>query len=182
MARTKRQPTAGDMIRSLAVILVPILVITALMTRTPDDHPVNVVDYVPVLAEARREAPYPVLAPANLPVEWRPTRVSWTKAGDTGLNEVRSIRNQWQLGYLTPNDIFIGLTQGDLEPRELIKDQTRDGLPDGESHVNEATWQRLVSADERTRSLVLSTAQVTTIVSGDTSYEALESYAVTLKP
>lgn len=168
------------MIRSLAVILVPLLIITVLFTRYLDDAPVTVVDYQPVLAQARAEAPYPVLAPANLPSDWRPTRVSWLKVGDPGLNRVPSVRNQWQLGYLAPNDIYITVVQGDLQPQELVDDQTREGVPDGESMVNDATWKRLVSPDDRTRSLVLASTDVTTIVVGDTSYEALESFAGTL--
>jgi hypothetical protein len=39
---------------------------------------------------------------------------------------------------------------------------------------------RYVSADERTRSLVLTTPAVTTVVVGDSGYEALEAFAGTL--
>ena len=39
---------------------------------------------------------------------------------------------------------------------------------------------RSSSDDERTRSLVWSTPEVTTIVVGDTTYEALEAFAGTL--
>ena len=49
-----------------------------------------------------------------------------------------------------------------------------------EAVVNGQTWQRLVTDDDRTRSLVLSTPTVATIVTGDTSYEVLESYTATL--
>ena len=52
--------------------------------------------------------------------------------------------------------------------------------PDGESTVSGQVWQRLVSSDERTYSLVLREAKVTTIVSGDVDYSALEAYASTL--
>ena len=37
MARANRMSTPGDMIRSLAVILIPLVVITALFTRLPAD-------------------------------------------------------------------------------------------------------------------------------------------------
>jgi hypothetical protein len=181
VARSKRQPTPGDMIRSLAVILIPVLIIMAIGTRSLGDHPVTVIDYKPVLAKARAEAPYPVLAPVNLPEQWRATRVSWLKVGDPGLNGAPSGRNQWQLGFLAPNDIYVELVQGDLHPDEMVKAQTRDGLPDGESSVNDTRWQRLVTNDDRTRALVSSTSAVTTIVVGDTSYAALESYAATLR-
>lgn len=168
------------MVRSLAVILVPLIIVTVLFTRYLDDAPVTVVDYQPVLAQARADSPYPVLAPANLPSDWLATRVSWVKVGDPGPNRVPSVRNQWQLGYLAPNDIYIAVAQGDLQPQQLISDQTREGVVDGESQVNDATWKRMVSPDDRTRSLVLASPDVTTIVVGDTSYEALETFAGTL--
>ena len=67
MARANRMATPGDMIRSLAVILIPLVIITVLFTDLPDDKPVTEVDWQPVLAVARRDAPFPVLAPTNLP-------------------------------------------------------------------------------------------------------------------
>jgi Protein of unknown function (DUF4245) len=169
------------MIRSLAVILIPLLVITFLTTRNLRDHPVQVVDWKPVLAQARREAPYPVLAPINLPKEWRATRVSWVKIGQPDLGGQPAVRNTWQLGFLNPDDIYIALDQGDRDAAQMIQDETRGGVVDGTSRVTGVVWQRRVSPDDRTRSLVLSTAKVTTIIVGDTSYSALEAYAGTLE-
>jgi hypothetical protein len=169
------------MLRTMAVILVPLLVITFLATRNLDDAPVTVVDWKPVLTQAREQSPYPVAAPADLPAEWRATRVSWVKKGDPSLNGVLAVRNTWQLGFLSPDDIYISVNQGDAEAAEFIKDETREGLPDGESTVAGQKWDRLITSDERTRSLVQQTDRVTTIVAGDTSYEALDSFAATLR-
>jgi len=168
------------MIRSLAVILVPVVLITIFLTRTPRDHPVQEVDWQPVLTVAREQAPYPVLAPINLPHGWRPTRVSWIRAGDPALNGAPSVRNAWQLGFLDPRNVYVGLDQGDLKPDLLISEATRKGLVDGHSTVGSAIWERRVSADGRTRSLVLTTPSVTTIVSADSGYDLLEAYAATL--
>ena len=182
MARAKKQQqTPGDMIRSLAVILLPLLAISFLLTRNLDDAPVTVVDWQPVLGQAREQSPYPVLAPTNLPKDWRATRATWVKAGDPYLNGAPAVRNTWQLGFLAPDDVYVELDQGDLRSLDFIKDQTREGLPDGQSQVLGQAWERRVTQDERTRALVQTTAAVTTIVVGDTSYEALESYAATLK-
>jgi len=169
------------MVRSLAVLLVPVLVITFLLTRTPKDVPVTVVSWEPVLATARAEAPYPVLAPANLPTGWRATSVSWVKLGQPALNGDPSPRNAWQLGFLDPSDTFIGLDQGDLKPAEMVADASRDGVPDGQSMVDGQSWQRRVSPDDRTRSLVLTGPKVTTVVTGDVDYADLEAYAGTLR-
>ncbi len=164
----------------MLVILVPLLIITVLFTRLPQDHPVKEVDWRPVLTTARKEAPYPVLAPTNLPAGWRPLSVTWVKQGDPYLNGQPSPRNYWRLGYLTPDNVQIGLSQGDLQIEDMVKDDTRAGIPDGNSMVNGATWQRTVSPDGRTRSLVLSQPQVTSVISSDLGYEGLDSYAATL--
>ena len=173
-----RPATTGDLLRSLALILLPIVVITLLFTRLPDDHPVKVVDWQPVLTTARQEAPYRVLAPANLPEGWRATAVTWVKVGEPYLGKP-SVRNLWQLGMLSPDDVYLSVVQGDLRPDDLVREQTRMGVPDGNSTVDGRTWQRRVSLDDRTRSLVRSDATVTTIVVGDTSYAGLEAFAAT---
>jgi hypothetical protein len=90
------------------------------------------------------------------------------------------VRNTWELGFLAPDDVYIALNQGDSEAEEFVKDESREGRADGQSTVNGATWERLVTDDDRTRSLVSTSPDVTTVVVGDTSYEALESYAATL--
>jgi hypothetical protein len=180
VARPKKPATPGDMIRSLLVILVPLVIITVLFTNLPRDHPVKEVDWRPVLTTARTEAPYPVLAPVNLPEGWRPTRVNWVKQGNPGLNGQPSPRNYWQLGFLTPDEVYIALSQGDQQVDDMVKDDTRAGVADGESAVNGSTWRRVVSPDGRTRSLVLTQPQVTSVVSSDLPYEALDSYAATL--
>ncbi len=180
MARTKRPSTTADLIRSLAVILIPLVIITILFTNIPDDHPVKEVAWQPVLTTAREQAPFPVLAPTNLPSGWRATRVTWVEQGDPYLNGQPSPRNLWQLGFLTPDDVFIDLNQGDARLPELIDEQTRQGAADGESSIGDQTWQRMLSEDGRTRSLVLVDPKSTAVISADLPYEALEAYASTL--
>lgn len=170
------------MIRSLLVILIPLIIITVLFTRLPDDSDqVKVVDWVPVLTTARAEAPYPVQAPAAVPGGWRATQVSWVKQGNPGLNGEVSPRNSWELAMLNADDRFVGLTQGDQQVDDLITEETRAGEADGQSTVNGQVWLRLLSPDGRTRSLVWSQPNVTTIVTGDLPYEELDSYAGTLR-
>ncbi len=168
------------MVRSLLVILIPLVVIAFLFTSLPRDHPVKVVDWRPVLGTARAQAPYPVLAPTNLPETWRATQVSWVAEGGRSATGQTSPRNMWQLGFLSPDEIYVGLSQADLQIEDFVKQETRAGVGDGSSTVNGQTWQRLVSPDGRTRSLVWTQPKVTSVVSGDLPYEALESYAATL--
>jgi hypothetical protein len=176
-----RNASAGDMIRSLAVILIPLLVITFLFTRNLRDHPVTVVDYVPILAQARQESPYPILAPTSLPSGWRATRASWVKTGENAPNDQPSPRNAWTLGFLDPSNTYLGLYQGDAETEDLIASATAKGHQDGTSTVGGQAWQRWISEDGRTHSLVLVGPKDTAIVAGDVAYEALEAYAGTLR-
>jgi hypothetical protein len=167
------------MVRSLAVILIPVVIITYFFTRTPD-APVKTVEWTAVLTQARAQAPFPVLAPRAVPPDWRATKASWLAKGRPALNGDPSPRNLWQLGFLDSTDTYIELDQGDLQGQDLVADKTRKGLPDGQSAVQGQQWERRVSEDERTRSLVLATPALTTIVMGDLPYADLESFASTL--
>ena len=128
----------------------------------------------------REQAPYPVLAPRAVPEDWRATRVTWVRAGEPYLNGDPSPRNLWELGFLDSSDTYVELAEGDLEAADLVADKTREGLPDGTSDVAGASWERRISEDERTRSLVRTTDGVTAVVSGDLPYDELESFASTL--
>ena len=180
MARKKKPATTGDMVRTLLVILVPVVLIMILFSRTLPDYPVQEVDWRPVLADARKHAPYPVLAPEGLPDTWRPTKAVWVAKGDPYLNGEPSERNLWELGFLDPHDIYISIQQGDGKTQLFVDSATRQGSADGQSAVNGQTWVRYVSPDDRTRALVLTSPKVTTIVVGDTTYDALEAFAGTL--
>jgi hypothetical protein len=165
------------MVRSLLVILVPLVLITVFFSRDLGSYPVDEVDWRPVLITAREDAPYPVLAPEGLPETWRPTKVTWVAKGQPHLNDQASARNLWQLGFLDPDDIFISVNQGDAQPERFVAETTREGLVDGQSAVAGQTWVRMVSPDQRTRSLVRTTPEVTTVVVGDATYEALGAFA-----
>lgn len=181
MARPKKPSTTADMVRSLAVILIPVVIITYLFTRSPDEPTVQVVDFMPALGQARDQAPYPVLAPAAVPAGWRATKAVWLKEGDAGLGGEASPRNQWQLGFLSAENVYVELDQGDLRSQEMVADRTRGGVPDGQSTIGDQAWERRISPDERTRSLVLVTPSVTSIVLGDLPYGELETFAAALR-
>src|SRR3712207_2057682 len=137
------------MVRSLAVLIVPVVIITYLFTRTPEP-PVTVVEWTPVLAQAREQAPFPVLAPRAVPEDWRATKVGWTRQGAGGLNGDPSPRNLWELGFLDSTDTYVELDQGARQGPDLVADKTRDGLPDGQSMLQGEVWERRISSDERT--------------------------------
>lgn len=181
MARAPRnQFRPADMFRSLAVILVPLLLIGAVLTVRLDDYPVQPVAVEPVLAQAREESPYPVAVPTALPAEWIPTRVTWLPRGEPGLNDVPSPGNRWTLGYLDPTQTYLAIEQSDGPVDTFLAEVTREGTPEASTPVSGEPWQQRVSPDGRTRSLVREAGEVTTVVTGDVGYDELAALAATL--
>lgn len=180
MAQAKRPATAGDMIRSLLVILVPVVLISWFFSSNLGDAPVNRVDWRPSLVQARQDASYPVLAPVNLPADWVPTRVSWVREGDS-VPSGSAPGDEWVIGFLSPEQVYFAVRQSDADPKQVIADASREGGTDGSSQVGSQRWERFVTPDERTRSLVLRGQGVTTVVTADAPYAALEAFAGSLR-
>lgn len=168
------------MVRSLAVILVPVVLITWFFTRSLGAPPVQTVDWKPVLNRARAEAGFPIYAPASLSSGYRVNKASWAKRGQPGPTGNPVTADQWELGMLNPDDIYVELDEQNHPDAAFVPDSTRQGVADGQSNVSGTTWTRLVSPDDRTRSLVHTSGAVTVLVSGDLGYAALESFAGSL--
>lgn len=181
MAQAKRPATAADMIRSLVIILVPLLLITWFFSSNLRDHPVQPVDWRPAYDQARAEAAYSVLAPADLPAEWIPTRVGWVREGGSASGGAPAAGDEWTIGYLSPDQIYFAVRQSDAAPAQTIADASRDARPDGTGQVGGQRWERFVSPDDRTRSLVLRGPDVTTVVTADAPYGAVEAFAAALR-
>lgn len=179
MARPRTPSTVTHMVIAMAVVLVPIALVSWFFTRLPEPT-ANVVDPAPLIARARSEAPFPVLAPTNLPDGWVATRARWTPEGLPLLNREPAVGNTWQLGYLTPQQMFLGVDQRDRLPDLFVSEVTRGGRPAGTSTVAGTPWQRLTSADGRTNALVQRGERAVTIVTGDVEFGALEAFAGTL--
>lgn len=172
--------TARDMVLSLAVIMVPVVIIWGLLTWTPDEPEVPTVNLAPALTTARAEAPYPVLAPSALPDGWRATSVRWARTGQPWTRDTRAAGNWWQVGYLSPNQIQYSLNQRDGDPAGWLGSLTREGVAEGRLSVVSRDWERWVSRDGRTRSLVRRDPAATVVLVADTGYEALAAFAGTL--
>jgi hypothetical protein len=169
----RMRKTVTDMIRSLVVVLVVIGAIL-LVTWRPQPDPVRVIDPQPTLAIARAQADYPVLAPAGLSQEWRPTSARWQPT-DGSLPDVA-----WHLGVVTPDDQYVQIAQSATTNAGFIPEQTQGGRPvDG----GVPGWQRYESTSSSgilTRSMVTVVDGVTVIVSGTADWPELEVFAASL--
>jgi len=180
MAGKKPQARARDMVISMAVIVIPLLLITWVFTNDPQPT-VEPVDVAPVLAQAEENSPYPILRPTDLPEDWVPTRVAWAEDGNQWITNVPAIGNSWQLGYLAPNGIYVAVQQRDRGVSAFVADVTQDGRRQSEvSEISGRTWEHWSSRDEISRSLVWRDGEMVAVVTGDTDYAQLDAFAGSL--
>lgn len=179
-ATKKRNSSVTHMIVAMLVLLVPVVVLVQLFTRNPEP-PVTPIDWRPVAEQAAGEVSYEVLGPSNLPEGWVATRARFTAIGRPMLGGDPAPGNTFQLGFLSPEQRYFALDQRDVAPEPFVAAVTRQGRPDGSSSLGGRAWERMVSEDGRTRSLVERGPDAVTIVSADLPYEALEAFASTLE-
>lgn len=139
--------------------------------RGSSTDPAPTVDYSGALAQARSQAPFAVLAPAQLPGGWRATSVEWSGSGP---------ENAWHLGVLTNHDEYVGLEQGNAVAQTFIAEHTRAIEPGAPAQIEGQTWQTLTSGSET--ALVLTGDGVTTLVTGTAPRSDLMTFAVSLSP
>lgn len=168
------------MVISMTVLLVPIALITWWFTLDPEAKP-EAIDVEATLTRAQAESPYPVLSAEDLGEGWVPVRVAWAKEGQPWITGEPATGNWWQVGYLSPVEIYYGVQQRDGVGGAFVTDLTRDGSPlGGTVELAGRTWERFESGDGRTRSLVHEDELVTSIVTADTDFTSLEEFAATL--
>lgn len=173
--------TVGDMVRSMAIVLGVIGVIM-LVTWRPQPDAVRVVPIQEQLTLAQMQADFTVLTPVGLTEQWRSTSARWepTQASD--------VAPVWHVGYVTPSDEYLQFTQvgtGDtagasVNPEAFIAEQTVDGSPGESVTVGGQVWERWESGERR--SLVLTSADAVTVVSGTGDWPEIEQYAGALRP
>lgn len=179
-ARRMRQGVR-DMVISLGVVVVVVMLV-AQPWRTPTTvRPA--VDWAPVASAFASSVSWPVLVPSPLPARWQASsaRITPTVDGLTALH----------VGWITADQQYAALEQSATADVGYVRDSTDAGSPvsTGPTAVSLAgrSWQRLVSGDGSTRSLVLvvapagRTAKVTYVVTGSAQWPELEALAASLQ-
>ena len=165
--------TVGDMVRSMAVVLAVVFVIVLLAWR-PLPEEVKVIDLGPAVALAATQADYPIVAPAGLADEWRPTSARWEATAQSGDAPVL------HLGFVSPSDEYAQVTVSGTASERFLTEQTSGGAPVGTREIDGVVWQEWQSEDRR--SLVLIDEGVTTIVSGTADWPEIEELQGSLEP
>jgi hypothetical protein len=164
--------TAGDMVRSLVLVLAVVAVILLLNARDERPAAVRDLDFAGPLAQARQTASYDVLGPVGLGPEWRATSVRSPRE-DGGLT--------WHIGFVTPRGDYAGLEQTDgPPPREFIDGFAEGSRVTGDVRIAGRTWQRREGGDPEPRALVMQGQASTVVVAGSARWAELEALAGSL--
>jgi hypothetical protein len=177
--------TARDMLLSMALIAIPIVLIVEFFPhdgKKPGDQ-VQTVDYTVPLEQARRVAPFQVLAPEGLPAGWRATSLH------TDLDPAAPLR--WELGFSAPDGQYVALDQvsGGKGAEGVLTVQARGATAAGTVTAGGVAWTRYDGgADGKRRALVRTmpsttagAAPVAVVVSGSGSFAELAEFASALK-
>jgi len=88
----------------------------------------------------------------------------------------------WHLGVVTDAKKYVGLEQSNVTGPKYQSDELGRTSDDGTATVGGVTWQRKVLLDRKDeKALVLVGSGVTTIVTGNAGYPALETFASSLR-
>ncbi len=176
MAKKRRGfETVGDMVRSLGVVLAVVLVIVLITIRTHGQQ-VRVVDYTSTLTEARRVAPFAVLAPEKLPTEWEATSGDYSPSQVTGKAGIVL----WHVGYVTPAQQYAGFEQTNDTVAHVLDAQIGPVRQDGASAVNGVTWTRW-TGDNGRHAISLVQGKASLVVHGTAGWPELEQFAAALR-
>lgn len=159
----------GALLASLT--LLGVVVLPTLLRQSDADDPAPTRDYTADLAQARAQAPFDVLAPQQVPADWRATSARWLGSGP---------EKSWHLGFLTGDDEYVGLEQGNAVPQSFIEEKTQASRPGSPLEIDGEPWQTLTDGDTET-ALVLSERNVTTIVTGTAPESDLVAFADSLR-
>ncbi len=166
-----RQSVSG-LVGAVAACLGLILVIWLLsrLQGGDDVEAAPTVNYSAQLETARAEASFDVLTPATVPEDWRATSVDWDVAGPV---------ETWQLGFLTDDDEFVGLEQGNAQASDVVEGATPADRPGSPVTIEGDSWQTLSSGEGET-ALVLVDGDITVVVTGTAPEADLTAFAASL--
>lgn len=93
----------------VVVAIIAVFVALRAVNRTEPESAVRSVDYQPVVAAAREQVDFPILAPPELPAGWRATVAEFT-----------ADPSSWHLRVLSDEGRYLGLEQSRSSARAMV--------------------------------------------------------------
>jgi hypothetical protein len=134
-------------------------------------NPAATIQYGAALSAAREQSPFHILAPEPVPPGLRATSVSWDAVGPD---------KTWQLGFLTPDQDFIGLFQGSGPSDAFIAAETPATKPGAPVTIRGVQWLTLTNPDRGETALVRAERGVTVVVTGTADESELVTFVTSL--
>jgi hypothetical protein len=172
--------TAHRGLRAARWVLSCLLLIFVIMVAVPMSHTSSppTVSYSRDLAVMTREARYPVVAPAGLPLSWAPVSSGVALGGANGPGTAT-----WQLGYVTQSGTLASVEQSDAAVAAFIRRMTNSGTPQPPVRIAGLVWRASANPGRGQRSLYLTRPGGNTIiVTGNASWAQLRVLAASLRP
>jgi uncharacterized protein DUF4245 len=173
--RRSETRSTSNLVRALGVVLA-LTVITVLLLQGHHTNAVRPIDPTSAINEARRVAPYDVLAPAGLSKGWRPTSARLATPTATR----RKVPVHLHIGYVTPKEQYLALEESNAASAAFISTETDHGRKGNKVLIGGTEWRRYLSADGSTRSLVLDRHGATVVLTGTADEAELEEFAASL--
>lgn len=172
------------MIRSLGVIILLTLVIVALVPR-PEGGSDQFAGYAEQADAAAAAAPYPIFAPQPLPDGWTVLRAGTALVTDDEVDEGDATQPGlpglvWRVDMRTETGRYATLEQSEGGRGPLAHRARQQPTVAGQMSAGPGQWAR--HADGHLRSLVHIQSGVWTVLTGDASWDQLETLAAALRP
>jgi hypothetical protein len=167
-----RARTLTNMFWAMLACLI-VVAFLAVVTWRPKSEKVRAVEYTAQLQDAKKLAPW-IRGPEPMPSGWSATSVEFRAPEQSPIT--------WHLGIVTDQKKYVGLEQSNVTSANYQSDKLGKTEDAGTSTVAGVVWQRKTLLDRRNeQALVLSGSGVTTIVTGNAGYSALETFAAALR-
>jgi hypothetical protein len=164
--------TMTNMVWALLACLI-VVAFLAIVTWRPKSEQVRAIEYTAQLQDAKKVAPW-IRGPEPMPAGWSATSVQFRAPEQSPVT--------WHLGIVTDQKKYVGLEQSNVSGPAFQADKLGKTEDDGTATVAGVVWQRKTLLDrDNEKALVLIGSGVTTIVTGNAGYPALETFAATLR-
>lgn len=166
------QRSFAGMVGAMVVLLTVIaaFVVFRDLGRNTPESAVEPVDYAAPADYARDNAPFPVLAPEELPDGWIATSVRFRGGSEP----------TWHLGMLTDERSYVGLEQAPLPAEEMVTEFVdEDATARGTVRYDGQRWESFTDSGGDL-ALVREGPEVTTLIVGRVPQDTLERLLDTL--
>jgi hypothetical protein len=174
--KPRGRETAWDMVLSMGAVIATVGVIMLIAWR-PQQEVKQEVDYESAVASAVIAQTWPISIPETLPTGYRATsaRLEPESYGESG--DIR-----WILGFQTAANEYVSIWQSDGPVKSVVAAATNSATCDATETIGGEVWQKCETDKPLTRAFVKTDGDVTSIVSGTSSWDELLRFAESLIP